>query len=234
MGNRAIISTRKEYDNDTLGLYLHWNGGRDSVEGFLAYCDLCGHRSPETDGYGYARLAQVIGNFFGGTLSVGIVSNPRECASGCDNGAYIVENWKIVGREAWGENDIEQNEYDLLDVLQSVNAKQPEPLSDRLISAYALERICPISYEEKVELLNVGDEVIVRDWNGEYEVVYIEGFGKPGRVVNGHDVGGMPYHNKYNLGVANINNYLTEKSTFFIPNRPEHVKKVQRSLIDLI
>ena len=33
MGNRAIITTK---DCD-LSLYLHWNGGRDSVEGFLAY-----------------------------------------------------------------------------------------------------------------------------------------------------------------------------------------------------
>jgi len=31
MGNRALI----EFDNLDLSVYLHWNGGRDSVETFL-------------------------------------------------------------------------------------------------------------------------------------------------------------------------------------------------------
>ena len=31
MGNRAVITTEKK----DLGIYLHWNGGRDSVEAFL-------------------------------------------------------------------------------------------------------------------------------------------------------------------------------------------------------
>ena len=34
MGNRAVITTRKDLKD--IGVYLHWNGGRDSVEGFLA------------------------------------------------------------------------------------------------------------------------------------------------------------------------------------------------------
>ena len=59
MGNRAII---KGHGN-SLGIYLHWNGGRDSVEAFLAYCKLKGYRSD--DSYSWARLAQVIGNYFG-------------------------------------------------------------------------------------------------------------------------------------------------------------------------
>ena len=44
MGNRAVITTRKAGVNpansDATGVYLHWNGGRDSVEAFLAYCKL--------------------------------------------------------------------------------------------------------------------------------------------------------------------------------------------------
>ena len=31
MGNRAVITTSKK----DLGLYLHWNGGRDSIEAFF-------------------------------------------------------------------------------------------------------------------------------------------------------------------------------------------------------
>ena len=30
MGNRAVITTRKDLKD--IGVYLHWNGGRDSVE----------------------------------------------------------------------------------------------------------------------------------------------------------------------------------------------------------
>lgn len=61
MGNRATITTEKH----DLALYLHWNGGRDSVEAFLEYCALRGFRSPESDSHGWARLAQVACNFFG-------------------------------------------------------------------------------------------------------------------------------------------------------------------------
>ena len=32
MDNRAVIALDKKGD-DEIGLYLHWNGGRDSVEG---------------------------------------------------------------------------------------------------------------------------------------------------------------------------------------------------------
>lgn len=60
MGNRAIIKGK----NQALGVYVHWNGGYDSVNAFCTYCKLKGYRSPETDTYGIARLAQVIGNFF--------------------------------------------------------------------------------------------------------------------------------------------------------------------------
>ncbi len=40
MGNRAVITT----EDKQMGVYLHWNGGRDSVEAFLDYCDLQGFR----------------------------------------------------------------------------------------------------------------------------------------------------------------------------------------------
>ena len=59
MGNRAVIATREK----KIGVYLHWNGGRDSVEGFLTYCKLKGYRCPEKDNYGWARLCQVKNKF---------------------------------------------------------------------------------------------------------------------------------------------------------------------------
>ena len=95
MGNRAVITTPER----KIGLYLHWNGGRDTVEPLLRYCELKGYRAPSSDSYGWARLCQVVGNFFGGTLSVGIApySDDRRMNPG-DNGIYVVDGWKIVDR----------------------------------------------------------------------------------------------------------------------------------------
>ena len=65
MGNRAVITT----EDKQIGIYVHWNGGRESVETFLAYCDMKNYRPPETDCYGWARMCQVIGNFFGNSTN---------------------------------------------------------------------------------------------------------------------------------------------------------------------
>ena len=95
MGSRAVITTEAR----DIGVYLHWNGGRNSVEGFLLYCKLKGYRAPEDDCYGWARLCQVIGNFFGGEYSVGIDKYDRLDTDNGDNGTYIIKDWQIIGKE---------------------------------------------------------------------------------------------------------------------------------------
>lgn len=98
MGNRAVITTKANYENNGVGVYLHWNGGIDSVEAFLAYCEIKGFRSPDSDCYGWAYLCTVIGNFFGDGLSLGIdVVDSLDTDNG-DNGTYFIEGWKVVGR----------------------------------------------------------------------------------------------------------------------------------------
>lgn len=120
MGNRAVITT----EDKQMGVYLHWNGGRDSVEAFLDYCDLQGFRSPDCDTYGWARLCQVIGNFFGGGLSVGIGLYDQLDTDNGDNGVYIIKGWRIVGREF--NRHAEQNSYDHADMLHDIDDSQPE------------------------------------------------------------------------------------------------------------
>ena len=61
MGNQAVITTKDR----KLGVYVHWNGGRDTIQPLLKYCELKGYRPPSSDPYGWARLCQVLGNFFG-------------------------------------------------------------------------------------------------------------------------------------------------------------------------
>lgn len=141
MGNRAVITTKNAKFND-IGVYLHWYGGRDSVDAFLAYCEAKGYRSPDRDDYGWARLCQVIGNTLGGTLSLGIdtVSN-LDCNNG-DNGVYGLEGWSIAerlyhdGREEQGEEDDEQV---LLANMRYINDRQPEHerITEETLAEYA-------------------------------------------------------------------------------------------------
>lgn len=145
MGNRAVITTRENFNNDGVGVYLHWNGGKDSVKAFLAYCKIKGYRSPDTDCYGWARLAQVIGNFFGGELSVGIDKVSRLDCDNWDNGTYIIEGWNIVGREY--QRNADSDEYDLIDFINDIDKSMPaseqlgsEEIYDRLMSNVLIEK----------------------------------------------------------------------------------------------
>lgn len=128
MGNRAVITTDNTSlnvaDSDEIGVYLHWNGGRDSVEGFLAYCKLKNYRVPEHDNYGWARLCQVIGNFFGGDTSIGIDRCYNLDCKNNDNGVYIIRNWEIVGRRYYDDAE-EQHEYSLIKMLSAIDDAQP-------------------------------------------------------------------------------------------------------------
>ena len=126
MGNRAVITTRENFESNTgLGVYLHWNGGRDSVQGFLEYCRLRSFRTPERDDYGWARLCQVIGNFMGAEgCSVGIDEIGRLDKNNGDNGTYLIEGWRIVGREFFDGQ--EQEIYLLDEMLHAIDGAQPE------------------------------------------------------------------------------------------------------------
>lgn len=120
MGNRAVIATR---DKD-IGIYLHWNGGRDSVNAFLAYCSMKGYRPPEHDDYGWARLCQVICNYFAGGLSIGIDRYERLDTDNYDNGVYIIEDWNVVGR-LFCRYEPEQNSYDFREFVIEINNCMP-------------------------------------------------------------------------------------------------------------
>jgi len=120
MGNRAVITTKDKQ----VGVYLHWNGGLDSVSAFLEYCKRQEFRSPEIDGYGWARLAQIVSNYFGGGLSIGIDQYEKLNTDNYDNGVYIIENWEIIGREFLRNK--EQNEHNFDDMIKEIDNKQPE------------------------------------------------------------------------------------------------------------
>ena len=209
MGNRAVITTRKR----DLGVYLHWNGGRDSVEAFLEYCRLRGFRAPETDDYGWARLCQVVCNYMGGEgLSVGVwpyTSDEAALSAGDDNGVYVTEGWRVVGRVLPWEGFEEQREYDLEGMLREIDRAQPE---EQRLGAYLDAEEVPTSSVE------VGDEIYVRQVCGRYEPYPVVGVGD-GRVVNGLDTTGVPYVRMYNGDecAGNVNNYLRTPTVRRVP-----------------
>ena len=125
MGNRAVI-TIKEKDvpqEDWNSLYLHWNGGRDSVEPFLHVAKLYGIRCQEDSSYAIARLSQLIGNTLGGTLSLGV--GAYKCLdTHSDNGVYVVEDWEIVDR--LNHDGYEQSEYNFDEFVAEIRSMNDE------------------------------------------------------------------------------------------------------------
>ena len=207
MGNRAVITASKALsikDSEDLGVYVHWNGGRDSVEAFLTYCKLQGFRSPETDSYGYARLVQVIANFFGaGGLSVGIGKCCNLDCDNWDNGVYIIENWEIIDRKYFDGS--EQREYDLIEMLLDLDECQPKDM--QLGKKFITAPVVP------AEDLKAGDIVFIQKYDGHYGVCEVVGIGED-KVVNGRNVSGVPFVDIYGFGgdySHNINNYLFDK-----------------------
>lgn len=204
MGNRAVITTKNNFENNGVGVYLHWNGGRDSVEAFLKYCELKGYRSPSSDCYGWARLCQVIGNFFGGSTSIGIDIVERLDCDNWDNGVYIIDGWEIVDRRYF--EGLEQNSYDLKSMLKAIDEAQPkkEQLGDYLDAE-----------EVPTSSLEVGCEVYIVDWDGNANKYIVKGFGEENKTVNGRDVSGVPYVDKYGSDGDyswNINNYIFDET----------------------
>ena len=114
MGNPAVITASLDRVNGT-GVYIHWNGGIESVSAFLEVCRRRGYRDPSQDeSYAMARLVGVLCEFFGDGLSVGIGPLCRlDCDNG-DNGVYrIGAGWAIVGRYGIGSgyNESERPYY---------------------------------------------------------------------------------------------------------------------------
>ncbi len=106
MTNSAVITTAP-FGLDNVGIYVRWNGGPESIVGFLQATKGLGVRSLEKDPAGaMARLTQVIANYLGGSTNVGIgLVRDLDYDNG-DNGVYLIGgDLEIVGREFHGENN---------------------------------------------------------------------------------------------------------------------------------
>lgn len=188
-----------------LGVYLHWNGGRDSVEAFLRWAELAELPPLRKDGRGFTAFAAVLCNFFGNdgnTVEIEAI-DPRNLTQHVteDNGIYLVEGWEIVGR--LGAPTFEQNSYKLETMLAEIDKGQG--VGDQL-GAYLLAQDVP------TESLSVGDRVWGRAaWNAptRFQEYTVLGFGE-NRMINGTNVLCKPYIDRFdNDGNAqNINSYI--------------------------
>lgn len=122
MGNRAVITIKEENTpkEDWRSVYLHWNGGRDSVEPIIHVAKLYGIRCNADPSYAIARLTQLIGNSLGGTLSLGVGTYSQLDTDNYDNGTYVISNWEIVDREFFPSEYQEQNEYNFDEMVTEI------------------------------------------------------------------------------------------------------------------
>ena len=100
MGNRATVIFASD-DEKTISpaIYLHWNGGPESIYPFLKELDRRNVRADQE--YEAARFTQIVGDFFDldahGGLSLGISNGPKSISAESlnrydpgDNGIFVV------------------------------------------------------------------------------------------------------------------------------------------------
>ena len=210
MGNRAVITTKENMYNNGVAIYLHWNGGRDSVEAFLEYGKLKGLHM---DDYGFARLTQIISNFFGGTLSIGVNVFNHTDYDNMDNGTYIVDNDLNIIERRFAPM-FEQNTYDKIDMLLEIDRKQPQ--NERFGKDFLTSELV------KANELKIGDKLIKCDGNEINDILDIK------KVVNNKNVGdyvnfevlrddvlieaNLKVDYNHLLGIAMVTNYEYELS----------------------
>ena len=123
MGNRAVITIKDDYlkKEDWPSIYLHWNGGLDTVQPMLDVAKEYRIRCESL--YGTARLAQLFANYFGGTLSIGVGPYKDQDVDNYDNGVYIIgDNWQIVEREYNRNPEQQHHDYDeMVESIKKIN-----------------------------------------------------------------------------------------------------------------
>ncbi len=206
MGNRAWIIG----EGSAQGIYVQWNGGRDSIEAFLAYAKLrglSGLNSGQDKNGGYFAFITILCNFFGNDgYNVYPIDSAEMQQVGTettftDNGGYVIDGWEIIKRIHPPRT--EQSIYDLIDMLQGIDEAQPE--ADQLGAGYITAN------EVDPKILKVGDLVYMAGYKEPWKLHPVIGFGSD-RKVNGAHVHGVPYVDLYQSeglpAENNVNNYL--------------------------
>ena len=117
MGNRAVITFDQTYNAPCI--YLHWNGGRASVEGFLAAARALGlnYCAPGNEAETMDRLAELLATWF---FNCNVGHNVYRYEYGAadrdnyDNGVYLLNRDMTIGGRLFARNaeeiDLEKTE----------------------------------------------------------------------------------------------------------------------------
>lgn len=116
MGNRALITLKSlTKENKVIAVYVHWNGGIESVKAICEVCKARGFRTPAGNPeYALARFIGVWHEFFGVTdsTSLGVMLMDWNNAKGywSDNGVYTIgKDWEITEHYLIKDDDSKEN-----------------------------------------------------------------------------------------------------------------------------
>ena len=120
MGNRAVIAFNN-YSDKSEGMYLHWNGGKDSILGMCAAANeiasICSAITPKE------ALIQVVEKFTGKTRKTDsdrfAPCKNLDCDN-YDNGVYVVDEKTLIITGRFFEPKREQSVYDLVEFKNEV------------------------------------------------------------------------------------------------------------------
>lgn len=218
MGNRAVITTL----GNQKGIYIHWNGGRDSVEPVLWYCK---NIMPKT------RFAQTDLDKIAFVLDL-LDFNPevddinRLDCDNYDNGVYIVKNFEIVGRLF--KRYEEQDSHNFTEFVMWINEHMPkkwQKSEDDIIKTMCLElpEYCNGDGKTDFDLFmqnqKVGDVVLYR---GEFHTII--GRNNKDGFVNGSVRKGQLFFNytenyekdsKYKKDDAELESLMNNPNSYF-------------------
>lgn len=103
MGNRALITLEPlTKENKVIAVYVHWNGGIESIKAICEVCKARKFRTPCGDNsYALARFIGVWHEFFGvkESTSLGVMLIDWDGVKGAwlDNGVYTIgKDWEII------------------------------------------------------------------------------------------------------------------------------------------
>ena len=128
MGNRAVLTFSTA--STAPAIYLHWNGGRASVEGFLQAAKAIGIRHA---GSAHAKtmdaLAETIArHFFGCHVGITVYRFPYDQTDrdNGDNGVYILaEDMTIKSRKHRPADGEERNPKKTIEIFEHITARAP-------------------------------------------------------------------------------------------------------------
>lgn len=184
MGNRAVITKLGEQK----GIYLHWNGGYSSVNPIVWFAYNFIKDKSELEAVAF------VAKCFGLTPTIDDVT--KLDVNNMDNGVYIINGGKIIGRAY--QCGPEQMDYDFDEFVYSLNASMPA--NYRQSKTYLLKYLASTKVSENyIDYTNSTDfkqkvKIGSTIWyNGQFHTLL--GLSKENKVVSGMDTFGHYYFN---------------------------------------